>query len=559
MVDFIAPHSVEEGHDLLNAIRKMIDTILGRPGLETAIILAGQNLDASDSSELSFSRGNMAVRWPRPIKISLSNKLVVEADFFASILDMASHPHLLPTDLDSQTFCPLIYESTRRFIPFHGPKNHRHSYTLLHNNVAATKISDSEPWIFHSLEGRRFESLNQKQVSQESLNELGVIQAQVRDDCNWSVFLQARRGHLDPKRLRVIPFPVDTLSSAHRIWKRSTPLDQEVNLFRFPFPSFSLDEIAQHIKPLPHPYPPFDTKAWPPGKSLPTAFFLGTPKSATTSLHGWLSLHPNVLETLAKEPQFFASSRGKGMGWYSLIFPQDPNPGRNISLDASTRYLGWCTAPMDVKAFTEAFNIRPKFIISVRDPVARIYSHHAMRMRNRLNKGQDLGGMLERNLEELEECVKSHSKEEAIRECYCLQKYPNYITETMYDFHILRWKSVFPTGDFLIVHIEDIKENPTEVMRQIESFLGLPHFDYGDNLGEPKNTNEKIDSSRLPSEHGPYLASYFESTVKNTEKLTGITLPTSSIYQKEIVLKMESENRRPGRRKGLVSQNKGVQ
>ena len=119
------------------------------------------------------------------------------------------------------------------------------------------------------------------------------------------------------------------------------------------------------------------------------------------------------------------------MKWYASLFSQDLNPGHTISVDGSTRNLGWCTAPMELKAFADAFNIRPKFIISLRDPVSRIYSHHTMRMRIGSNKGPELGGVLKKNLEDQQECLEGRSKEDAIRECCCLRTYPDYVIDSI--------------------------------------------------------------------------------------------------------------------------------
>ena len=99
---------------------------------------------------------------------------------------------------------------------------------------------------------------------------------------------------------------------------------------------------------------------------------------------------------------------------------------------------------------------------------------------------------------------------------------------------------MFPAEDFLIIHIEDIKANAKEVMHRIESFLGLPHFDFDHILEESRNRNNILPSD-IPSEYGTYLAQYFESTMKNTMELTGIALPIAST-EKVLMKPKEGKN-----------------
>jgi hypothetical protein len=157
-------------------------------------------------------------------------------------------------------------------------------------------------------------------------------------------------------------------------------------------PEYSIDEIKENIKPdvvNNIPVASFNSSEWPPSTMIPNVFVLGAPKAATSSLHKWLSFHPLIRSPTLKEPMFFSSLPNETLAWYASLFPKrDQNQGQDqtpvdggvningngtydvLTLDASTRNLAWCTAPATIKMFSDTFKIRPKFIISLRDPVS---------------------------------------------------------------------------------------------------------------------------------------------------------------------------------------------
>ncbi|MEQ1486826.1 hypothetical protein [Methyloglobulus sp.] len=62
---------------------------------------------------------------------------------------------------------------------------------------------------------------------------------------------------------------------------------------------------------------------------LPNLFLVGAMKSATTSLHNYLDLHPEIFMTkdLWKEPGYFVKeiNFGKGIDWYLDLFKDAKN------------------------------------------------------------------------------------------------------------------------------------------------------------------------------------------------------------------------------------------
>jgi hypothetical protein len=58
---------------------------------------------------------------------------------------------------------------------------------------------------------------------------------------------------------------------------------------------------------------------------LPNLIIIGAPKCGTTSLHHYLSLHPQISMSREKELNFFIAERNwsKGIAWYAAQFAAD--------------------------------------------------------------------------------------------------------------------------------------------------------------------------------------------------------------------------------------------
>jgi hypothetical protein len=57
---------------------------------------------------------------------------------------------------------------------------------------------------------------------------------------------------------------------------------------------------------------------------LPNLIVIGAMKAGTTSLHAYLSLHPEIFMSANKEPRFFTEEWNwhKGLEWYEAQFPE---------------------------------------------------------------------------------------------------------------------------------------------------------------------------------------------------------------------------------------------
>jgi hypothetical protein len=106
---------------------------------------------------------------------------------------------------------------------------------------------------------------------------------------------------------------------------------------------------------------------------LPDFIVIGAMKSGTTSLHHYLSCHPELAMTTEKEPTFFTAEGNwtRGLDWYRSQFEGNGRLRGEASPDYTKfpRHAG-------VPARMHAILPHAKLIYLVRDPIERLVSHY---------------------------------------------------------------------------------------------------------------------------------------------------------------------------------------
>src|SRR5215467_9662636 len=113
--------------------------------------------------------------------------------------------------------------------------------------------------------------------------------------------------------------------------------------------------------------------------ALPTFFIIGAPKAGTTSLHNYLSEHPQIQMSAVKEPNFFAphlnpvdeQRRISQLDQYEQLF----DPSVSVRGEASTPYAEYPLRQGVPERIREQVP-EAKFLYVVRDPVERTISHY---------------------------------------------------------------------------------------------------------------------------------------------------------------------------------------
>ncbi len=191
----------------------------------------------------------------------------------------------------------------------------------------------------------------------------------------------------------------------------------------------------------------------------PNLFIVGAPKCGTTALHLYLRQVPEIYAPEEKEMKFFGKdvhpSRGRLQDYLDQYAAADQHQYR---LDASPYYL---TSKV---ACQEIYDFHPtsKIIVSVRNPVDRMVSHH----RTRLKYGDDIpvdfadalrqqDRLAEQGLASTRETLTSY------REC------SNYCEP------IKRYVDAFGQENVYVMIFDDFYADPQKETRRILEFLDL--------------------------------------------------------------------------------------
>ncbi|MCP4369691.1 MAG: sulfotransferase domain-containing protein [Deltaproteobacteria bacterium] len=258
----------------------------------------------------------------------------------------------------------------------------------------------------------------------------------------------------------------------------------------------------------------------------PNFFLLGAHKAGTTSLFYYLQKHSQIYPLWCKEPHFFSNDKkyDKGEDFYLKHYFSGANKYQSRG-EATPAYFSDVrkVAPRIKQMYGKD---EPKFIVVLRDPVQRAWSHYLQRVRN---------------------CVESVSFERALeREQKALQENPEqvvgYYDRGMYGYLIEQWLQYFAKKQFLFILYEDYCGNLNEVLRQIFRFLGVD--------GDVKiSTNIKKNLSGQP--RSPFLMRLMRDPPLVLKLAIRIFVPMH--LRHEIVTRISQANVRPFKKNPQLS------
>ena len=197
--------------------------------------------------------------------------------------------------------------------------------------------------------------------------------------------------------------------------------------------------------------------------SLPNFMCIGAAKSGTTSLYDILKKNSNVFIPSFKEPHFFDSPTvyKNGIKWYESTYFKGVRNEMSIG-DFTASYL------FEKKAAERIYNDlgkNVKFIVILRNPVDRAYSHYLHAKRD-LHEKESFSKALMLEKDRLIEARKQSD--------YLLELRNSYIGQGFYHTMLTQFFAFFPKENFLILHFEeDFIKNRKESMNKIYSFLKI--------------------------------------------------------------------------------------
>lgn len=202
---------------------------------------------------------------------------------------------------------------------------------------------------------------------------------------------------------------------------------------------------------------------------LPDFLVLGTMKGGTTSLYRYLIRHPDVVAPTTKEIHFFDDHWREGIDWYRRRFPSVAartlrrlTPGRSFRTgEATTRYLSARKVPARVKRLLPD----ARFVVLLRDPATRAYSHYQHNRRH------------DRETRSFADATAAEIAGHAAGE---LRVRPSYLARGVYADQLERWWKEFPRERFLIRQSEEFFATPERVLDDVGAFLGLKPLAWAD-------------------------------------------------------------------------------
>lgn len=258
-----------------------------------------------------------------------------------------------------------------------------------------------------------------------------------------------------------------------------------------------------------------------PGRArlLPDFLVIGTAKSGTTTLFGWLSEHPFVEPASQKEVHYFDYEFQRGLDWYRSHFPLQSSRGTFerehgrpfVTGEASPTYISHTWAPGRVAATLPD----AKLVVAFRNPIDRAYSQFQMSRREGVEPLESFGDAVAAEEERLGPQL---ARMRADQHYYgwwigCW----SYLMRSNYAEQVERWFELFPREQFHFVSTEKLESEPQSTLDGVYAFLGLPEHR---NAGlEHLHVAPQYDP--MPTEVRAELVEYFRPRNERLYELVG--------------------------------------
>ncbi|HWB19387.1 MAG TPA: sulfotransferase [Phycisphaerales bacterium] len=184
-------------------------------------------------------------------------------------------------------------------------------------------------------------------------------------------------------------------------------------------------------------------------RNPPDFVIIGAMKAGTTSLHDYLSVHPQLCMSSEKDISYFSARHNwhRGPQWYRSLFA-DPSRLMGETSVGYSQYPGTPGVPEKILAA----NPNVKIIYLVRDPIRRIISHYMHNV--------------------------AHNREtRTIDETLVRLDRNHYLNSSLYYFQLQQYLALIDPSRILVLASESLSADRSAVLRRIFSFLGVdPHF-----------------------------------------------------------------------------------
>lgn len=201
-----------------------------------------------------------------------------------------------------------------------------------------------------------------------------------------------------------------------------------------------------------------------PSRHLPNFFLLGAMRAGTASLTYYLQQHPSICFTEPRDPYFFQYDHlyQQGIDHYIRSFCRRFQHYEWRG-EASPSYFA---RPHQIGPRLRAhYGDEPlKFIVLLREPVARAWSHYLYRV----GQGEEKRDFVTALAEEREAgATKTHAMNSAH------DNQVRYYAEGCYAYLLQEWQTYYPLENFLLLLSEDLAADPLAQVQRVFTWLGV--------------------------------------------------------------------------------------
>jgi hypothetical protein len=190
--------------------------------------------------------------------------------------------------------------------------------------------------------------------------------------------------------------------------------------------------------------------------ALPDFFVLGVAKSGTTSLHDYLRQHPDLFLPYVKELDFFDAEEGDYATRLDQYLQYFTEADDRLTGEATPSYFRHAD-PVIGRMHQLYGNAAPRFLLVLRDPVERAYSHY---LHNVAEGREPLS---------FAAALKAERRDPAAKRA----DWKSYFGDGVYADTLATWFDAFSRDRFLILLSAELDQRPDVALRRIFRFLDV--------------------------------------------------------------------------------------
>lgn len=208
---------------------------------------------------------------------------------------------------------------------------------------------------------------------------------------------------------------------------------------------------------------------------LPNLMILGFPKAGTSSVHRWLTDHPEVTGPVEKETYFFVDPGThmyraehhieRGLETWRSAFAGGPHPDVRVTVESTPGHIYAKTALHQIPDLPSS----PKCLFVVREPAAQIFSLFRYFQGNWGWVPSDM--TFSEFLEAVRDGTHRFGGNELAQNCLGNARYLD---------HLLPWRERLGPDRMRVLVFEDIIRDPRSILKELASWVGVPNDFYDD-------------------------------------------------------------------------------